>query len=198
MRQGFSLVEIIIVVAIAASIVIVVSNLSGNISLLNGLVSQELQTKSDINQTLQIMTTQIRSACTSANGAYPIVSAATSSFIFYSNGDDNGVLQRVRYFLSSSTIWRGTIQPAGTPATYPTATEIVTDMVDNVIIPSSTALFSYYSAAYTGTQAAMTSTLDVSPIRMVLMSFTADVNPKQSPGVQYFSIASDIRNLRSN
>jgi len=192
------LLEVIIVVAIAASIVIVVSNLGGNVTLLNGLVSQELQTKSDINQTLQIMTTQIRSACISANGAYPIVAAATSSFIFYSNGADNGVVERVRYFFSSSTIWRGTIQPTGTPATYPTATEVVTDMLDNVILPSSTPLFRYYSASYSGAQPAMTSTLDVSPIRLVLMSFSTDVNPKQSPVPQYFSTSADIRNLRSN
>ncbi len=197
-RQGFSLIEILVVVAIGASIVIVVSNLASNVSVLNLLVSQELQTKSDINQTLQIITTDIRSAEPSANGAYPIDSAGTSSFAFYSDISKNGLAQHVRYFLSSTTIWRGVIQPTGTPATYPTATEVLTDMIDHVIMPASSSLFSYYDSNYTGTQSALTSTADVSPIRVVGMSFLSDTAPQQSPGPQYFSTAIDIRNLRSN
>ncbi len=197
-RSGFSLIEVLVVVAIGASIVIVVSNLSSNVSLLNVLVSQELQTKSDINQTLQIVTTDIRSAGPSANGAYPIDSAGTSSFAFYSDVDKNGLPEHIRYFLSSSTIWRGVITPTGTPFSYPTSSETLTDMIDNVTVAPSSTLFNYYDANYTGTQPAMTSTVDVSPIRLVGINFTADVQPQQSPGPQYFSTLIDIRNLRSN
>ncbi len=197
MKNGFSLIEILIVVAIASSIVLVVSNLSGNVSILNSLVSQELQSKSDINQTLQIVTTEIRSAGPSASGAYAISAAATSSFVFYSDTNGDGIAERVRYFLASSSIYRGVIQPTGTPATYPTSSEVTTSMVDNVIIPSSTVLLSYYDTSYTGTQPAMTSTADVASIRLVRVSFYSDVKPQQSPGPQYFSVLVDIRNLRS-
>jgi type II secretory pathway component PulJ len=197
-RQGFSLVEILVVTTIAISIVLVVSNLSNNISLLNGLVGQELQSKSDTSQTLQIVTTDIRSATLSANGAYPVSTATTSTFTFYTDSDGDGAVERVRYFLSSSSIYRGMIQPTGTPASYPTATEVLTDMIDNVIIPTSTTLFKYYDASYTGTQPAMTSTADVTGIRLVGMSFYSDVRPKQAPGPQFFSILVDIRNLRNN
>jgi prepilin-type N-terminal cleavage/methylation domain-containing protein len=196
--KGFSLIEILIVVAIASGIILVVSNLSGNVSVLNTLVSQELQSKSDINQTLQTMTTAIRSAEPSANGAYPINSATTSSFAFYSDIAKTGSAQYVKFFLSSSSIYRGVIAATGTPPSYPTATEVVTDMVDNVIIPSSTSLFSYYNSSYTGTQSAMTSTVDVSPIRLVEISFYSEVQPTQSSLPQYFSTLIDIRNLRSN
>jgi prepilin-type N-terminal cleavage/methylation domain-containing protein len=198
-RQGFSLIEILIVVAIASSVVLIVSNLSGNVSLLNGLVSQELQSKSDITQTMQIMTSEVRSAGPSASGAYPIDSAGTSSFVFYSDSNEDGKVERIRYFLASSTVWRGVIMPTGTPAAYPTATETMTDMIDNVVIPSSTTLlFRYYDASYTGTQPSMTSTADVTGIRLVGISFYTDIKPRQSPGPQYFSILINIRNLRSN
>jgi prepilin-type N-terminal cleavage/methylation domain-containing protein len=198
MKKGFSLIEIIIVVAIASSVVIVVSNLSGNVTLLNNLVSQELQSKSDISQTLQIMTSDIRSAGPSANGAFPIDSASTSSFSFYSDSNKDGRTERLRYFVSSSSIYRGIIQPTGTPATYPTSTEIAIALIDNLVLQTSTPLFSYYDANYTGTQPAMTSTVDVSQIRLVGVSFYADTKPQQSPGAQYFSIFVDVRNLRSN
>lgn len=197
-RRGFSLIEILIVVAIASSIVIVVSNLSGNVSVLNTLVSQQLQSKSDITQTLQITATEIRSAQRSANGGYPIESAGTSTFIFYADANENGLIDRVRYFTSSSSLYRGVTQPTGTPASYPSSAEVITDMVDNIVTPSSTPLFQYYDSSYAGTQPALTSTVDVSMIRLVLLSFYADVKPSQAPGPQYFSVLTDIRNLRSN
>jgi prepilin-type N-terminal cleavage/methylation domain-containing protein len=198
-RNGFSLAEVLIVVAIAASVVVVVSNLGGNVNLLNNLVSQQLQSASDINQTLQIMTTEIRSAGTAGNGAYPIDSASTSSFAFYSDINKNGSVEHVRYYLSSSTIYKGVIQATGTPATYPTSSEVITDIIDNVVTPTtSTPLFSYYDANYSGTQAAMTSPITIQSIRLVGISFRADVKPQQAPGPDYFSILVDIRNLRSN
>ncbi|MGC9599206.1 MAG: prepilin-type N-terminal cleavage/methylation domain-containing protein [Minisyncoccia bacterium] len=198
MKRGFSFIEVLIVITIATFLVLIVINVNSNISLLNNLVTQELQSKSDIDQTLQIVTVNIRSAEASASGAYPVDSASTSTFAFYSDIDGDGANEHVRYFLASSSIYRGVIQPTGTPPTYPTSSEIVTDIIDNVIIPSSTSLFSYYDASYTGTQPALASTADVSPIRLVQMSFYVDTKPRQAPGPQYFSALVDIRNLRSN
>lgn len=197
-RRGFSLVEILIVVAIASAIVFVVSGLGSNTNVLNTLVGQELQSKAGIDQALQTMTTAIRSATESAGGSYPIVAAATSSFVFFSNGDNNGIVERVRYFLSSSTIFAGTIQPTGSPAVYPTSSEVVTDLIDNVSIPASSSLFLYYNDSYVGpTSSAMTSTADVTPIRLVGVSFyitSSSSSPSTAP--QFFSRLVDIRNLR--
>jgi prepilin-type N-terminal cleavage/methylation domain-containing protein len=197
-RNGFSLLEILIVVAIAASVVMVVSGLSGNVNILNGLVSQQLQSKSDIEQTLQIMTTEIRSSEPSGSGAYAIDSASTSSFAFYSDINKNGLPDHVRYFLSSSTIYKGVIAPTGTPATYPTSSETVTDIIDHVSVTTSTPLFQYYDASYSGTQGPMSVPPVVANIRLVQVSFDADVQPQTAPGPEYFSILVDIRNLRSN
>lgn len=198
-RKGFSLIEIIIVVAIAATLVLAVSGLGGNVNGLNNLVSQELQSKSDISQTLQIFTTEIRSASAAQNGAYAIELAASSSLVFYSDINKNGNAERVRYFYATSTIWKGVIQPTGTPATYPAATEVVLDLIDSVIPPTtSTPLFRYYDASYTGIQTPLVAPVDVSAIRLVGISFYSDVQPNQSPGAQYFSSLVDVRNLRSN
>jgi prepilin-type N-terminal cleavage/methylation domain-containing protein len=196
-QRGFSLVEILIVVAIASAIVFVVSGLGSNTNVLNTLVDQELQSKANVDQALQVMTTQVRSATQSANGSYPIASAGASTFIFYTNGGNSGVVERVRYFLSSSTIFAGTIQPTGTPAVYPTSSEAITDMIDNVSVPASTSLFLYYNDSYAGsTSSAMTSTADVTPIRLVGISFSVTASSSQTPAPQYFSRFVDIRNLR--
>jgi prepilin-type N-terminal cleavage/methylation domain-containing protein len=198
-QNGFSLVEVLIVVAIAASLVIVATNFSGNVSGLNTLISQQLQSKSDTSATLQIVTSEIRSASPSQNGAYPIDSASTSSFAFYSDINKDGKTEHLRYFLASSTIYKGVISPTGTPATYPTSSEIVTDIIDQVIVPTSTPLFRYFNANYTGTQAALSVPVNISNIRLIGLSFfTAAANSQQSQAPQYFSELIDIRNLRSN
>lgn len=199
MKQGFSLIEVLIVVAIAASLVVVASNFSGNVSGLNSLISQQLQSKSDTNATIQIITSEIQSAEFSQTGAYPIDYATTSSFAFYSDINKDGKSEHVRYFLVSSTIYKGVIEPTGTPATYPTSTEIVTDAVDNVTVGTSTPLFTYYDENYTGTQAAMSVPVIVANIRLVSMSFfSAAGSAQQSQPPQYFSALIDIRNLKSN
>lgn len=199
-RSGFSLIEILIVIVLASSIVLVVSNLSGNISLLNGLVGQQLQSKSDVSQTLQLVTEEIQSAAPSANGAYPIDSASTSSFAFYDDINHDGTIEHVRYFVSSSSLYKGVIEPTGTPATYPTSTETLTDIIDNVTIPTSTPLFSYYDANYTGTQSPMTTPIILANVRLVQMSFeVSSTQAGQSAELpQIFSTLADIRNLRSN
>lgn len=198
MNKGFSLIEIIIVVAIAASIVIVVGNLGTNVAGLNNLINQELQSKSGVNQALNIMTSEIRSAGPSQNGAFPIDAVSTSSFSFYSDINKDGTIEHVRYFLATSSIEKGVIQPTGSPATYPTSSEILTDVIDNVIIQPSSSLFSYYGATYTGSQSPLAAPIDISTIRLIGIFFYADIQPKQAPSAQYFSTFVDIRNLRSN
>lgn len=200
-RGGFSLIEVLIVVVIAAAVVVVVSNFGTNISGINGLITTELKSKSDITQTLEIMTNEIRGAEPSAAGAYPINAAASSSFTFYTSVHQDGVIDQVTYYLASSTIWRVLIAPTGTPATYPTSSQVVNDFIDNVSpISSSTPLFSYYGASYTGTGSSLSSPVAVASVRLVGITFSSQVNtnPSQPSSPQYFSELVDIRNLDSN
>lgn len=199
-RNGFSLAEVLIVVAIAAVLVVVVSNFGTNTSALNGLISSNLQSKSDVAQTLQIVASEIRGAEPSAAGAYPIVSAGTSTFSFYSDVYGTGAADFISYTLTSSTMYRTLIEPTGTPATYPTSSETVSDLVDNVSLVSSTPLFSYYGSSYTGSGAALTSPVTISSVRLVQVTLEsiAETNPSQPSPPQYFSTLVDLRNLDSN
>ena len=199
MRNGFSLIEILVVIAIATIVIVVVGNVGSNMNVLKGLVSQELQSQSSVSQELQIMTMDIQSAEPSAAGAFPINSAGTSSFAFYANADNDPNPELVHYFLASSSIWRGVTQPTGSPATYPTSTEVDTAVISNVFISTGTPLFSYYTSAYTGAQAAMTSTVDVSPIQLVGITFIVNTAQRtQAPTPQYYHSLVDIRILHSN
>lgn len=199
-QEGFSLIEIVVVVAIAAALVLVVSNFGNNVSGLDTLVSGQLQVKSDVNSSLQLMTTAIQSAETSANGGYPIGAAATGSFSFYSDIKKTGSPEYVTYFYASSSIYQQIIAPSGTPATYPTSSAITTDLIDNVTVSTSTPLFVYYDSSYTGTQSPMIYPLTISNIRLVGIAFSVQLNQTstQRSQIQYFYSLADIRNLDSN
>lgn len=195
---GFSLVEVAVAVAVAAAIFFVVSSLRGNVSILENIIEQKLQSRQDIDQTFQIMITDIRSAGQSNQGAYPIVSASTSSFIFYSDYDQDGVFERIRYSLVTSTLERGIVEPSGNPLSYPTSSEVVTTVIEDVVIAATTSLnvFEYFDSSYTGSGSAMTSTDDVSPIRVVRVTIYSDVSPGQAPRPLLFTNTVTIRNLR--
>jgi type II secretory pathway pseudopilin PulG len=197
-RRGFSLVETLVAIVIAVGFVFMIVSFQGNFKALQNFASQKLQSQQDVDQTVQIMTTAIRSAGPSSIGSYPIESAGTSSFVFYSDIDKDGLYERVRYFLGTSTVREGITKPAGSPLSYVTSTEVITSVVNDIIPSTSTPLFSYYNANYTGTQLPMSYPLDVSKICLVQFSFLADVNASTSPGPDFFSQMVDIRNLRSN
>lgn len=197
-RSGFSLIEVLIASIIAVMFVFVLSSFQTNLNSLQSFTSQKLQSRQDIDETIQIMTTAIRSGGPSSVGGYPIESASTSSFVFFSDIYHNGTFERVRYFLGTSTLQQGITIPSGNPLAYVTSTEIVTTQINDLVLSSSTPFFTYYDSNYTGTQSPMSYPLTIANIRLVQFSFTADINQSSTPTPEYFSQMVDIRNLRSN
>ncbi len=196
--EGFTIIEILIVAVIAIPLIFVVSSFGENLGVLQNLVGQKLQSRSDIDGTLQIMATEIRSAGPSSLGAYAVNSASTSTFSFYSDIDKDGLFERVRYFFATSTIQKGVVKPVGNPLAYTTSTEIVTTAIANVLFTSSTKLFNYYGPTFTGSEQPLSLPIDLSQVRIVKVVFYADVTPGKTPQPLYFSTEADLRNLRSN
>ena len=190
--------EVVIVIAVAAGIFFVVSSLRGNVSNLENIINQKLQSRQDIDQTFQIMITDIRSAGPSNQGAYPIVSAGTSSFVFYSDYDQDGIFEKIRYSLVTSTLERGIIEPSGNPLSYPSSSEVVTTVVENIVVAATTSLdvFEYFDKNYTGTESSLSSTVDVALIRAVKIVIYSDIAPSEAPRPVLFMNTVTIRNLR--
>ncbi|MBI2033756.1 MAG: prepilin-type N-terminal cleavage/methylation domain-containing protein [Candidatus Liptonbacteria bacterium] len=193
---GFTFIEVVIVIAIFVVIFTVIASFGENTSLLSNLINKSLQAEQDLRQTFQVIVTEIRSAGPSSLGAYPIESAATSSFAFFSDIDEDGVFERVRYFVGTSTLEKGVIEPIGNPLVYATSSESVKIAVNYLLMASST--FEYYDANYTGLEASLSTPIDVTKIRIVKVTVTADVNPGAAPKPVTFTNIINVRNLRSN
>ncbi|MEK7110663.1 MAG: hypothetical protein AAB867_02325 [Patescibacteria group bacterium] len=202
-RAGFSLFEVLLVMALFSSTLFVVIRFRSNLDLLQNIVNQKLQSRQDIDQAFQRLVTDIRSAGPSSLGGYAIEAAATGSLTFYSDIDKDGIFERVRYFLASSTsatttLQRGIVEPAGNPLVYATSTEIVATAAANVVNTSTVQLFAYYDANYTGSEAPLSVPITTTAVRLVKISLLAAVNPNTAPVSPLFSDLVRIRNLRSN
>src|SRR3989338_1809351 len=195
-RAGFTLFEVLLAIGISAVIVLAVGKFSDTISGVGVLLNNKLQTSQDLEQAFQVITTDIRSISPSSNGAYPIEAASTSSFVFFSDINRDGLYDRVRYFLATSTLRKGVVKPSGSPLGDPTSTEIITSVIPN-IVPGGN-LFQYYGASATGTANPLPSPIDVSSVRIVKMALTADTSTSTSPRPTTMEATITIRNLRSN
>lgn len=196
-RSGISLFEIIISVGLTAIIVVVLSKFSGTVSSIGTVINQRLQVQQDLEQALQMLVTEIRSAGPSASGGYTLESAATSSLIFYSDVERDGVMERVRYYFGTSTLQKGITEPtSSTPPAYVTSTEAIKIAIPHVKVGSSS--FEYFGSSATSTMAPLASPIDVAAVRFLRISVTADVSTSSAPRPITFSNIITIRNLRSN
>ncbi len=197
-KRGFSLIEVIIFVAIASILVLAVSSLTGNVANVENFIKQKLQARSGIEETFQMLVSEIRSIGPASNGAYGIEAASSSSLVFFSDIDQDGIFERVRYIISTSTVLRGVVEPSGQPMTYPTSTESVKTVIRNVIFSTSTDFFQYFDNAYSGSGASLPSPIDLTQIRMVRVSIKVDTNPGKTPKPTFFSETITIRNFKNN
>lgn len=195
-HKGFSLIELVIGIGIAAGIMFMVGIIGSQFSGVANFVNLKLQNRQDTERVFETMTTEIRSMSPSGLGAYALESANATSVVFYSDIDRDGVMERVRYFVGTSTIEKGTIKPSGNPLVYATSTEIVKTIVPNLVSTSS--VFQYFNSVATDTQNPMAQPIDVSQVRIVKISASVDVNPGQTPLPTTFTTTVNMRNLRTN
>lgn len=181
---------------LAAGILFMVGFVGSQLSGVANFVNLKLQNRQNIEQVFQTIVTEIRSMGPSSIGGYAINAATSTSITFFSDVDRDGIFERVRYFLGTSTLERGLVEPTGNPLVYATSTEVVSPVISSVIATSS--VFEYFDSSYTGGQAAMTYPLNISAIRIVRLTLTADINPGQAPTPTVFTSTVNPRNLRTN
>ncbi len=192
---GFTLIEIVIVLAVSMVLLLVLAQFIGLTSLIGTMISGRLQVDQDFLQVAQVMGTEIRSMTESNLGAYPLVSASTSSLTFYSDIDEDGFFERVRYTMNTSTLEKGVIKPRGNPLSY-NFSETTSTAVPYLIRTSSS--FTYYGANYTGSEVSLTLPIDPLLVRVVQITLVGDVATTSSPTPTRFSKTIMLRILRSN
>jgi len=130
--KGFTLIEIFIVIFLISFLIGVVIFFVISLSNYSAFFVSTLGSEKEIDMTLSNLAREIRSLNYSSNGAYPIEYASTTAIIFYSDIDNDGLTERIRYYLENGILKRGIIKPFGSPPVYNQTNEKIWNMVYNI------------------------------------------------------------------
>jgi hypothetical protein len=135
----------------------------------------------------------IRYATYAGNGAYPIVSIGLHDVSLYADIDGDAGIEKVRYYVSGSSLMRGIVEPSGDPIVY-TGTEtssVVSDNVRNLDASVGTTTFLYYDE----NGGEITDYANIGGVRFVTAVVLVDVDPRRSPTPLSLRSSSALRNL---
>lgn len=194
MKRGFTLIETIVTVGISALVITALSLLIQYFYRTNAYVFEETAAIQSAHNGIINAMRDLREASYGANGAYPIVSAATSSVVFYVDPNGSGIVGKVHYFFSGTTLYKGITLPVGSPPTYVGQPEATSTIATYVLSNTATPIFRYYDAK--GSQLTKFP-IDVAKIASVNTTITVNLNPNRAPNNYTLSAGATLRDLLS-
>jgi len=197
-ERGMTLVEIVVVISIMVIVMIAVSTFQYNVLDYNRHSHVALTNIQDATNILKYMSRELRTMSPSSNGSYPIISVSTSSISFYSDINGNGMKEQIRYYLASTTLYRGITEPSEPSQTYDLSGESVNIIVAGVRNATSSALFEYFNSSYDGNGSPLSYPPAIYAIRLVRINITIDTDVKKSPMPITYSAQVSLRNLKDN
>lgn len=196
-NRGFTLVEVILSVAIFSVISLAVFYLMINYNKTSDLMAVQLALQSEGRNSLDQMVNDLRRTNGGSNGAFAIDAADANSFIFYSNIDTDSYFEKVEYFVSGTELKKSVIKPAGNPLVYDSANKITT-VLSNKIANNAVPLFSYYDNTYSGIGPSLALPVDVTVIRFVKINLIFDNKPLAPAAPLNMEAKVALRNLKDN
>lgn len=197
-KKGVTLAELILSIAILTLLTVVVSTFQKDVFSLNSNLQSSLNAQLEARHLIKVMVTELRKSTQSAIGSYPIELASSTGITFYTDVNNNGSIDKVRYYLSGKTIKKGVIAPTGNPAVYNSGNEVTTTLLNYVVASSTLPIFQYYTSNYAGTSTPLTIPPDISTIRLVKITVIIDTDPNRSPVPIISTSQVSLRNLKDN
>ncbi len=194
---GFTMVEILISLAIFSLVGIAMLVFQNNTNSLSNIIHSNLASQQQTRKFLRDITAQLRTASQANTGSYAIAEAGANTLTFYSDTDNDGVREKIRYFTEGTTLKKGSIIPSGSPLAYNQENEKKFTMVQYVT-NGATPIFSYFNALYEGTLPPLEQPVNPLAIRLVKITLILDQDPNRTPAPVTVSTQISIRNLKDN
>ncbi len=190
--RGISLLETMVWVAITTMIMLAITQTVQAFYRTNTYTVEQGAAITSGQHGMESMIKTIREAAYSSNGAWPIISMATSSFSFYADIDDDAFLEQVRFFLQGNSLMRGVIDPSSDPPVY-TNPETISTVSDNVRNTEQNVLmFQYYDQNGT----LMNDLSKIAEVRFVQATIVVNINPNRLPNQFTLRSTAALRNLK--
>lgn len=196
--KGFTLVEIVVALSIFTGLALLLSTFQKDVFVNNIFIQNSLIAESEARGALKRAIAELRAAEPSNNGLYSLAAIDHNAITFFSDIDKDGVRERVRYFMATSSLNRGVIEPSGTPYIYSSANEKISIVVRDIVNPTTTPVFEFYDKTYQGTSTPLSLPTNISNVRLIKMTIMIDANPVRSPTIMTFTSQVMVRNLKDN
>lgn len=190
--RGFTLIEIVVTISITSVVIVALGSLIQYFYKTNAYVLEGAQAAESARRSIENAMADLREASYGADGSYPLAAAATSTVTFFANIDSDLAIEKVRYYLSGTTFYRGTTKAVGNPPSYAGQPEVATLVVNNIRNGTST-LFYYFDSA--GNQ--LSDPVNVAKVTSVKAHVETDVNPNRAPEIFTLTGNATLRNVRS-
>ena len=194
-EKGFTLVEMIVVLALYSVIMFIVLNSIASFYRFNGYAIAQSYQITDARQGVELMVRDLREMTYADDGTFPLVIMENNRVGFYSDIDRDNSVEYVEYRLASTTLTKRIYNATGTPPAYSTTTPDTTvtlsDYVQNAL--QAAPVFVYYDEA--GHKATATST--ITDIRYIQVSVIVNIDPVRDPGEFLLRSSASLRNLKT-
>lgn len=165
-KSGFALIEMVVALALFSVIILGVVSLVGNIFTASTRQSNLLSDEDQGRKVAFQIINELRNAQSGNDGSYSLNQAGDQQLIFFTGSTASTNVSRVRYYLSSGSLYRGVITPSGNPLGY-TGAE-VSNLVQRNVANGATPLFYYYDGNY---NASTNNTPLVQPVNLTQVKF---------------------------
>ncbi len=196
-EKAFTLVETLVSIFVLSLVVLLVGSFQKNVFSLNTIIQSGLTAQQEGRKMLKTIIPEIRSISPSSTGAYPLVEVGQNSFSFYSDIDNDGLKEKLRYFLDGNILKRGVLKPIGDPPQYILENEVVNEFVHE-IANGATNIFNYYDTNYDGTTAPLPNPVNILNVRLVEITLIIDSNGSRPPEAVILKSKASMRNLKDN
>lgn len=132
------------------------------------------------------------------NGSYPLVSGDGFSLTAYLDIDNDGVTERVHYYLDNGALYRGVTEPATTmPVSYPSGDQTVVKLADYISNTGSDPLFQYYNRDYPSDTVhnPLATPVAVQNVQLVKIHLLVNIDPVNAPNNINIESFVELRNI---
>ncbi len=194
---GFTLVEVIVVIALNTMLMLVISTSIASLYRMNSYSFAQANEIEASRRAVGVWVRDAREMTYAANGAYPVAVLEDYRLGFYSDIDRDAFVEYVEYVLASTTLTKRTYNPVGYPPTYSTTTpdliETLSEFVQN--IDQNQPVFTYFDVD--GVELSTSSPM-LSDVRYVQLRIIVNIDPLRSPGEFLLRGSATPRNLKDN
>lgn len=192
-QKGITLIELLVVISIVAIISGALATFIVDNYRFQSFTLTEGESYGEAQRTIDKMKREIRGVVQGENGAFAIADAQGQTLTIYTDYDYDGRIERIRYFVTGTTLNKGVIEPQSGGETYPAAAETFQSIAGH-IANGADPIFLYYDANYTGTEAPMNPIVEPN-IRVIGLQLAIDSTAGTEAGYYVIDTIVHLRNL---